>query len=375
MVVGIDLRPLTPEIIESMGYDMHDLWMVKIDATVYGPFETESLKHYVLENEALFEHAEASRADEKEWKPFWAYTKFQRRKPQAVSENHEGPFWLMDAGLKVGPFTYQEIDKKLEMDLLGMTDHISVDNGESWKKIYEISGFDRRSHSPDELPIAPPEYSFQQARLEVINKLETPHFNPQDELAELAWQSQQQLAKVIPFKAEDVAIKHPSTVTISDSMKWAAPIAAMAVIGIVTSGFMMLNSPEGIEIADSTPEETTEKPFYQKPKARAVTSAPPATMPGSSIREPASVRPSRPAPVVHRTSSIPTFTETHDQFQEPQDHFDEPMDEPVLDAEQRTEEHSLVSNNQTTGTAEENNLDAVMNGTPDQPVIDEASDF
>ena len=366
MVANIDLKPLTPELIEQMGYNNHDLWMVKINSTVFGPFETESLKHYVHDNEALFETAEASKSDEKDWKPFWAHTKFQRRKPQGLSgEQHEGPFWLMHAGLKVGPFSYKEIDKKLEMDLLGMTDHISTDNGDTWVKIYEISGFDRRIHSPEELPIAPAEISFQKARLQVVDKIETPHVNTNEALAELAWQGQQ-LGKVIQFRAEDISMVQERKTEVSHSMNWAMPAAAIALVAIITSGYMMISSEENEVLTASN--EANESIYKKK------NTAPEAVIPSPSMRSPASVGYSSPDPVVKYESRYPTHVETHEQYQEPiEQPYNDPVEVPASDADQ-PQEHSLVTNNH--GTAEENSLDAAMNGTvPDQPVIEEASDF
>jgi hypothetical protein len=172
MAVSLDLKPLTNETIAQMGYSTHDLWLVKIDSTDFGPYETESLKHYVSDNEHLFETAEACRMDGVEFTPFWSHAIFQRRKIQPLSDKHEGPFWLLDDGLKTGPFSFHDIDKKIEMGLLVMTDHISTDEGFRWKKIFEIDGFDRRAYSADELPVAPSEASFHQAKLELVEKLE-----------------------------------------------------------------------------------------------------------------------------------------------------------------------------------------------------------
>lgn len=371
MVTSIDLKPLTPELIEQMGYNNHDLWLVKIDSTIFGPYETESLKHYVHDNEALFETAEASRADETEWKPFWAHTKFQRRKPQAMGQMHEGPFWILQSGLKAGPYSYKEIDKKLEMDLLGMTDHISTDNGDTWIKIYEVSGFDRRSHSPDELPIAPPEISFQKSRLQVVDKLETPHLNASEELAELAWQGQK-LGKVIEFKAEEITIKPVRQTEVSHSMKWAMPAAGIALVAILSSGYMVMTSESDNTVAmDETSQE--DQPFYKK-----LGPPPAAVVPSPSMRSPASVGYSDPDPVTKYESRYPTHMETHEQYQEPVEQpYNDPVEVPMSDADQQPQEHSLVTNNHAVeGTAEDHSLDAAMNGTvPDQPVIEEASDF
>lgn len=395
MVQGIDLKPLTEETIAQMGYNNHDLWLVKLGADVYGPYESESLKHYVLENEHLFEEAEASRADETEWKPFWAHTKFQRRKPQAIAtENHEGPFWIMDFGLKSGPYSFREIDKKIEMGLLVMTDHLSVDEGQTWVKIYEIEGFDRRSHSPDDLPIAPYESSFQKAKLELVEKLEVPHINTVDEMAELAWQGHQS-AKVIPFKIDELTLRSENEVEISPSLRFAIPLAAALLVTIVTSGYFVF-SPDTEEVVAF--DEATEKPFYQKkvankPKPRTV---PKAVIPsGRPIiketpieRMPASTGYSRPA--VDRYpdtgSRYPTHVETHQDYPAEEPYPDrDPLNDPMNGDPREPEIHSLVNEPQP---AQEQSLDAAMNGVDpyadpyaqsadqmDRQVVEEASDF
>lgn len=397
MVQGIDLKPLTEETITQMGYNNHDLWLVKLGSVVFGPYETESLKHYVLENEHLFEEAEASRTDETEWKPFWAHTKFQRRKPQAIAaENHQGPFWIMDFGLKSGPYSFREIDKKIEMGLLVMTDHLSVDEGYTWVKIYEIEGFDRRSHSPDDLPIAPYESSFQKAKLALVEKMEDPHLNTINEVAELVWQGHQN-AKVIPFKIEEMTLRSENEVEISVSLKWAIPTAAALLVTIVTSGYFVF-SPETEEVVAL--EEPEEKQFYQKkvaakPKPRQVPkavipSARPVIIETPIERMPASTGYSRP--VVERYpdtgSRYPTHVETHqDDYPNDQPYPErDPLMDPMNGDPREPEIHSLVNEPQP---AQDQSLDAAMNGVDpryedpyaqpidqmDRPVVDEASDF
>lgn len=370
MVVSIDLKPLTPEIIEQMGYDNHDLWLVRINTIVFGPFETESLKHYAHDNEHLFENAQASRADETDWKPFWVQTKFQRRKPQMISgEAHAGPFWLMENGLKTGPFTFEQIDKKIETHALGMTDHISVDNGESWPKIYEISGFDRRAHKPHELPTAPKEASFKRAKLEVIHKVEDHHARPDEAIAGLAWQGQK-MAKVIEFRPEEMSYAPEQPAEVKRENKWATPATAAVIALILVGGYILKPSAKKEIVAENSEEPASqEKPFYQNVGQN---NPPQGVVPSPSMRSPASVGYSHSAPATNYESRFPTHIETHDQFQEPENYSD-PIENQPNDAEQ---EHSLVSTSPMMENPEDASLDGTMSGTPtEQPVIEEASDF
>lgn len=369
MVVGLDLNPLSEETITEMGYNSHDLWLVKIGLVTFGPYETESLKHYVGDNEHLFEEAKASRMDNIEWLPFWENTVFQRRKPQAVGEQHEGPFWLMDNGLKVGPLSFRDIDKKIEMGLLVMTDHISTDDGHTWKKIYMIEGFDRRTYSPDELPVAPTESSFQKAKLALVDKLEQPHVHVSDELAEMAYSGQQQ-AKVIQFKIDEMTLNSPKSTEVSDSLKWAMPAAAAVVVAMMTTGYFMLST--GTEDA-VVAEESTDKPFYQASAKEKKT--PKGFIPEvNANRAPASVGYGQTPQNDYSQPRYPTQMDMHENYDEPMMDRD-PIEGPVTDVEQIPPEQSLVGNDNN-GAGE--SLDAAMNGISqpaEQPIVDEASDF
>ena len=367
MTVGLDLKPLTEDTITEMGYNNHDFWLVRIGNETFGPYETESLKHYVAENETLFEEAHASRMDHVEWKPFWEHTVFQRRKVQAIGQAHEGPFWIMVNGLKVGPLSYQDIDKKIEMGLLVMTDHLSVDDGHSWLKIFQIEGFDRRTYSPDELPVAPLESSFQKAKLQVVEKLERPHVHVSDELAEMAWSVQQQ-AKVIQFKIEEMTLQTQKSSEVSQSLRWAIPSAAAVVMAVMTTGYFMFSTEDEPVIV----EENTPRPFYKPSGERKKIAR--GSIPSSNTRLPASTGYSA-APINNYQSeapSYPTHMDIHENYDEPIQERD-PLDGPVTEAEQPVIEHSLVGGESPSGES----LDAAMNGVsqPAEPIIDEASDF
>lgn len=366
MVAAIDLQALSDETIAQMGYQGSDLWLVRIESIVFGPYETESLKHYVHDNEHLFENAQASRMDDPKMQPFWNHAIFQRRAPQVVkTEQHEGPFWLMTAGLKVGPLSFHDIDKKIEMNILGMTDHISIDDGETWIKIFEVDGFDRRTHAPDELPIAPLESSFQKARLALVEKLETPHASTVDGLAEMAHVAHKE-ARVIQFKIEEMTLKVEKKTEVSDGMKWIMPTAAAIILTIATTGYMMFTDKgEAIpEVAEIQSELKNGKP---RPMPRG-------QMPGSDRRRPASVGYNQPSQTSYSNDSrYPTHIETHDEFQQDHQIDRDPLDGPVNDIEQQPQEHSLVGNDANQDVS----LDAAMNGVnlPSQPIVEEASDF
>jgi hypothetical protein len=367
MAVSIDLKPLNEETIQQMGYSSHDLWLVKIDSIVFGPFETESLKHYVGDNEHLFEHAEASLADESNWKPFWESTGFQQKKLQAVSsENYEGPFWIMDMGLKTGPFSYREIDKKIEMGLLVMTDNLSVDNGENWIKIYQVKGLDRRSFSPDELPNSPYESSFEKAQLKILSKLEQSNREAIEGLASAAFEILKK-AKPNPLKIEEMTLKTDISPEISPSLNIIFPAIAISLILLASATYVMFSiSDEDKALADLP--ETQTKSIIKK--SSEVTHS--GSIPTGGQRSPANFEYNEPRPSFPSEPRYPTQVETHEDHQNDPEIDRGPAEAPA--EPDQPQEHSLVGNE-----SGDQSLDAAMNnGNPapvEQPIIEEASDF
>ena len=368
-MAAIELQSLSKETIDKMGFNNHDLWLVKIENETYGPFESQALKEYASQNETLFDEALASRLDTNNFQAFWSHAFFQRRGPQVIkSEPHAGSFWLLHEGQKKGPFSFKEIDKKLEMNLLTMVDHISTDDGHHWKKIYEVSGFDRRTHTAAELPEAPFESSFQKARLALIDKIERPHVNTQDEVAELAHQGS---AKVLTLKLDEMTLQNLKSTEVSESLKWAVPGAAAIIMTIVASGYFIMSpsSPDTLVENEATREEIQRSaPNPSANMAAAQGSMPRPSMP-TPTREPASFGNTQ-APQRPHESRFPTHMETHSDPER-----DEPMDRDFMDPvnEPEPQEQSLVSRPQQ----DDQSLDAAMNGEvrPVEPIVEESSDF
>jgi hypothetical protein len=377
----LDLRPLTDEAIEKMAIKADDLWIVKIHHEVFGPFETESLKHYAYENGAQFEFALVARTNEDEYLPFWTHPSFQRRRNQEVNgQEVEGPFWLMNMGLKVGPLYFQEVDKQLEMGLISLSDRISNDDGHTWHKIYEIKSFDRRSHTPEELPELPNETSFQNAKLVLVEKLERNHDHTSDELATMAHLAQQN-AKVIQFKTEDVPFTVEHQTQVSSATKWMVSATFALMFSFFVAGYFFLNPELEQPTVTDISEIKLKKAAVQKvPQGQIpqVTHKPsPAPEPR---RRPASVDYSMPAPTpameaVNQESRYPTHVETHPNEYVEEPYFEkDPRDMSYQEIDQRVEEHSLIG---ADPQMQDLSLDAAMNGQdrPAEPVVEELSDF
>jgi hypothetical protein len=260
MSVNIDLKPLSEEIIKQMGYSESNLWLIKIGSVVFGPFETQTLKHYLKDNEHLFEKAEASQVNDGKWKPFWNYTEFERRKLQVItrvnSEHYDGPFWIIESGLKTGTFTFKEIDKKIEIGLIGMTDHISIDNGNNWIKVYQIKEFDRRMRTPEELPEVPIESTFYSCENNSDKKNKPDHQRTITELADLTWQGIQE-ERTAKFNLEEMNWKKDHS-KFNILMKWAVPSFILTSLGFgITSLILFSSLNDKTEVANNDFESKT----------------------------------------------------------------------------------------------------------------------
>ena len=372
----LNLQALTKDDIESMGLTTHDLWMIKIDQDLFGPFESESLKNYSSQNEDLFDDALASKVDNHDFRPFWSHALFQRRSPQLISrQSHKGPFWILNQGQKTGPFTFQEIEKKLEIGALTLTDHISSNNGGDWTKVHEWNEFDRREQAPRELPQLPTEESFQNAKIILIDKLEGQSVNEtQDQLVEMTYKGQH-MAKVLTLKLDELTLQSLNKSGSGFNLKWIAPGAAAILLTMITSIYLMFspNTEENLTANYSANSYATPRSAASpNPSVNLGRQRPGAQIP--QPRQPASIGPSTYAPRPQSSPRFPTHIETHEDIQ-----HDEPMEadqhelptEPVVETEAPARmEHSLVNN----GMPEEQSLDAAMNGSQ-EPVVEEASDF
>lgn len=373
LMATLDLTPLNKEAIEKMGLHMNELWLVKIGQETFGPFESEALREYSSQNETLFDEAHASKVETNDFKPFWTHALFQRRSPQIIkNDSHDGPFWILDQGQKMGPVTSHDVEKKLEMGFLSMADHLSIDNGQTWKKIFEFAEFDRRTHSADELPMSPLESVFQQSKIDVMEKLENGPEKPTEELASLAHVILLK-EKINHLKLEEVQFKQTKNTEVSPSLNWAIPTAAMILVALVSGGYYAFSPEDDAAIVADIPEDRI-NPKKVRPNPSLQLRKPQVP----SARRPASIGPEAYAPrPTYSRPSFPTQMETHNdiRYDEPSDV--DPRDLPAYgDAPAATEqEHSLVQNTAAPVT-EDQSLDAVMNGEqPTEPVVDEASDF
>lgn len=366
--MAMELKPLDNEIIHKMGYSTHDLWVVKLDNGIFGPFEINSLQDYASTNEILFQTAQASRMDRIDWHPFYFFAQFQSifKNPlqdQAVLEK----YWILVNGQKTGPLTRLDIEKKFELELININDLVSLDNGEMWQKFYNLEAFGFGG-GVDALPTPPMESTFAKAREEVREKLETiKEAGPRQGLAGMAYLRQGN-EKSGP-KLEEIDLK--SLKDNNETMPFKKMIASsVAGLGVIIMIGNYLTSPS----VTDTEGMGNEKNKNQSRSSHSISSRSAKSERGSH-RRPASYNsfqhqsPSSQAPFLH---SEPYQSQTETHYNEP-----DPMVDPASEAEQ-PQENTLVD---STPPEQPETLEHAMNETPtpeaapEQPVVEEVGDF
>ncbi len=371
-----DLKPLSQDAIEELKINTDDLWEIKIDENIYGPFETLSLIHYAKENKAIMSRALVSPMSVDNWRPFPEAREF-------IHETHyEGPFWILSSGQKSPALSISEVAKRIELGTIKRHDEISEDDGRHWVRIAAHPGFEAHFTAASSLPEVPQEVSFQKAKIRVLEQLEAKRemTDEKENIAELTHVSFVHQEKAKTIHLEEIKIKEPENDSPSfwqhfrTHSMWVTPVLALFVY------FSFFNSkPEPI-VASAEIEAPTVKQKLRpgRSKKDSWTRTPAASTPGQFYqRSPVTQLPSM-------DDNYPTVIETHQ---------DEPVyPDPDKEAEQIAEiqdqenkqENSLVEQAPVRDPAQEGeSLDATMNNEPqeqpnpaiDPPVVEEVSDF
>lgn len=154
------LTPLGEEQITAQNIAPGDLWMLRDeDQQIHGPYDTNSLKDYASNHAEELKNILAYNLEQEQWQPFYKITKFQRRKPKLVpmqSLMTSDNFLILFNGEKKGPFTLDQVQQFVDQKKIALNVQVSLDNGESWIKLYEHHAFDRRlKKNAEDLPFVP----------------------------------------------------------------------------------------------------------------------------------------------------------------------------------------------------------------------------
>jgi hypothetical protein len=161
----ITLDPISDEDIKENHITDSQLWFVRQNDIMQGPFLEGQVRDFLAKNAPFMMNFEACNAEDMNWKPIFEHARLQRRTPNSPDKKFDGVLLLID-GLKVGPYSNDEIKEKLERKEIGLQDLYSEDSGHTWKKLFDNALFDRRV-SEKKLPFFPDDNSFNHATEEV----------------------------------------------------------------------------------------------------------------------------------------------------------------------------------------------------------------
>ena len=162
----IHLNPISDEDIAQQNISLSDLWMIQMpDNSIYGPFTTVALKDYSAKNIKQFDDAHCYNLQSEQWKSFYNTTHFQRRQPRLVPSQSlisNDNFHVLSNGKKHGPYSLNTLREMVQASEVSLNTQVSVDDGQSWIKLYEHHEFDRRTRKAarDSLPFVPQEEIF-----------------------------------------------------------------------------------------------------------------------------------------------------------------------------------------------------------------------
>ena len=401
----LDLKPLTQKVIQTMGYTTHDLWEVKIDEEIFGPFEEASLRDYAAENEKQFHHALAAKMDSNNWQAFHSISSLHKAHalaPGAVEER----YWILEKGQKMGPFNKMAVQKKIEMGILSLSDEVSTDDGHTWCKFYQVPLFSPvAAGGAESLPVTPTEQSFDKAKEDLTEWMDTHRPSGNNaELASLVFMGTKEGTVLLNLDEIDLKSLNKNPRDGSWKSVLAMACAGLGIVGYLGNYLLTPKIPTNEDIALAQAEEKSE---IILPERAAQVSQPqmpqPRPMPQTnrqsqrptSRRMPASYAPQERSaltqtPVIHSNAYPSPEIESH--VREP-----DPMIDPMADHDAEAasgnegEEHSLVGrplgsqplqpgsinpgNRQPAESLDQSMSAPELEVPPEAPVIEEATDF
>jgi hypothetical protein len=370
-----DLKPLSAKTIDDLKIGPDQLWEIKIDENIYGPFETLQLKHYSQENRSVMARAYVSNMSVDNWRSFFEVRDFH------ADSQYSGPYWMLAQGQKSSPLSKSEIAKRIELGTITRHDEISEDDGRHWHRISSHQEFENYFTTASTLPETPQESSFQKAKIRVLEQLEAKkeHVDEKESLAGLTHASLVSKEKTKTVKIEDIKLSpEKSQGSFWEHHRvqilWATPVLAMIVY------FMYLKPAPVAEVAEvSESVEKTQKPSPKRSKKDSWSRTPANYEESSYDRSGVTQQPTM-------DDGYPTVIETHQEDQS--QNYPDPSAESDQLAEiqdQENRENSLLDQQPNRDPAQDNgeSLDATMNNETmempnpavDQPVVEEVSDF
>lgn len=279
-------------------------FMVQYKDHQYGPFSKAILQHFfgeLLEEENTeLLVAEIIGQEVSEYKAFYDYPYFQRRRPQLVSEKVFGggddTFYLLENGVKKGPLNKDEILLQIEVGSLIATDPISLDGGKSWVNIYEVPELDRR-RAGDHLPFSPKRSFVGESKQYVQSKIKKSNTeeNETDAITGLAFLGHLKSGAIHQKRDQSMIEEDKTSSSASDELKWGALIVG-SLMGILVLIVTWNSSDEGQKSKKIAKQMVIEAKKAKRPSVTSKKIEPiePAKPKKKARRRPASI--SRPKP-------------------------------------------------------------------------------
>jgi hypothetical protein len=155
---------LTEDQVSTGQFPRDEIFEIQIENKIIGPFWQEDLKDFLSDANLYKDSTLVKSIDEGDWKEVYSHPYFQRRRPSLVStaqmNETQEDYYILKDGQKDGPYERDQLMAMVDRMELLITDFVSIDEGQSWGKLYEHDEFDRRSKSHDQLPTSPDGHVF-----------------------------------------------------------------------------------------------------------------------------------------------------------------------------------------------------------------------
>lgn len=149
------IPPLSEAEINQNKYKLSELWMIHHDKMIFGPYHLDLVKTIAHEHTKTLESSSACNLESGQWLFFFDHGVFQNR---SATQTLYRPVNITDEKIIVyadekehGPYSLSELTHLFNKNHFRSVDLFSIDNGDSWRKIYEIEGLDRRKKDLSQL--------------------------------------------------------------------------------------------------------------------------------------------------------------------------------------------------------------------------------
>jgi hypothetical protein len=232
---------LTDDDLVSGDFPADEIFQLKVDDVIHGFFWQYDLKDYVQQDTSFEDNTFIQKYGETGWVNLFDHPFFQRRKPQLVNKietpAHAQEYYILEQGQKMGPFTIEEVKEQVHNKKAILTDMISLDDGHSWGKIYDLVEFDRRNEEKSFLPHTPEQEVLSDSGSEVKSKINKKRSDATEFIAGLAY-----IGKSSSATFEDEESDQDSSQ--SKKLNTKQILGAVAVVIIIAAVSMLITGTE-----------------------------------------------------------------------------------------------------------------------------------